>query len=106
MTRRWRRGEPRLIQEILSMSQMTMPVQTVCRSCNRPIFWASCTSTGNPMPVDVEPVPGGNVLLYRRSNGLLRAEVLGKDVPRSPERKYRINHFATCKNADQHRKGT
>ncbi len=86
------------------MSQMSLPRQAQCKSCGAPIYWATCISTGNPMPVDVDPVSNGNVLLYRRSNGLLRAEVLGKDVARSPERKYRLNHFATCKHADQHHK--
>lgn len=86
------------------MSQTSMPAMATCKSCGAPIYWATCTSTGNPMPVDVEPTPDGNVLLYRRSNGVLRAEVLGKDVPRSPERKYRVNHFATCPQSDQHHK--
>lgn len=97
-----RRSGPRSIQEVLPMPQLTMPVQAACKSCGAPVFWAT-TKDGKAMPVDVEPRLDGNVLLFRRSNGLLRAEVIGKDVPRSPDRKYRVSHLATCPAAANHR---
>jgi hypothetical protein len=53
-----------------------------CRSCAAPIIWFR-TSAGNWMPVNAETVMLGDVVL---------------DLPRH------ISHFATCKNADQHRK--
>ena len=52
------------------------------------------------MPLDAEPVAGGNVVIR---DGI--AVVIKKDdVPGADEKRYR-SHFATCVNHAQHRKG-
>lgn len=53
-----------------------------CRSCNAPIIWFR-TARGSNMPVDVGSVDRNDVKL---------------------DMKRHISHFATCKNADQHRR--
>lgn len=74
-----------------------------CRSCDASIVWAD-TSSGSRMPVDAEPVPDGNLVLTYPSPGRALAlvvdpaQLLLDDPPR-----YR-SHFATCPNADQHRR--
>lgn len=69
-----------------------------CKSCGASIRWAK-TPTGKSMPLDFEPAADGNIVLI---DGLATAaspmELLsGKPVFRS--------HFATCPNAQAHRKG-
>jgi hypothetical protein len=82
-----------------------LPTAT-CRSCNAPVIWARSASSGRLMPVDREPVDGGNVLVTRGPSGFT-ATVVGKqpqpnlfgdDGPRY------TSHFATCPNADTHRR--
>jgi hypothetical protein len=66
-------------------------------------MWAT-TTNGRRIPLDVAPVPDGNIVLTYPSPGTALAivvdpaqQIIG-DGPR-----YR-SHFATCPNADQHRK--
>jgi hypothetical protein len=56
------------------------------------------------LPVDRDPVPDGNILLYRRPDGSVRAEVLGKGAPRPEGWPLRVSHFLTCPQAKQHRR--
>jgi hypothetical protein len=62
-----------------------------CRSCNAEIRWAVMQS-GARMPFDVEPVSPPNGM-YFLDNGY------AKKLPT-----VHISHYATCPNADQHRK--
>lgn len=50
-----------------------------CRSCDREIEWVENEKSGKVMPLDLDPVPGGN------GNG------------------DRVSHFSTCPDADAHR---
>lgn len=78
-----------------------------CRSCPAEIVWARTTgSSGKLMPIDAAPVDGGNVLVDFSHDPPL-ATVVGKrtqpslfgdDGPRY------TSHFATCPNADSHRR--
>jgi hypothetical protein len=78
-----------------------------CRSCGAEIKWARTEKNGKPIPVDPEPVEGGNLELHADDDGELVARALcgqeqtlpGMDLPD----RY-VSHFATCPNADQHRK--
>lgn len=79
---------------------------STCRSCDAEVIWARSSSTGHLMPVDAQPVDGGNVLLST-GPGVRIATVVGKkaqpnlfgdDGPRY------TSHFATCPNADTHRR--
>jgi hypothetical protein len=77
-----------------------------CRSCGAPIVWAVTEATGRRMPIDPEPTSGGNVILsddnppvalvLPAGQASLFAHGTGADRFTS--------HFATCPNADAHRK--
>jgi hypothetical protein len=81
---------------------------TACRSCGAEIVWAF-TPDGRRMPVDAQPVDGGNVLLTPavEPRGAPTATVVGKraqptlfgdDGPRY------VSHFVTCPDAARHRR--
>lgn len=55
-----------------------------CRSCGEYIVWVK-TQAGNNMPVDADSFTEGDELVYDAEAG-------------------HISHFATCPNADSHRK--
>jgi hypothetical protein len=77
-----------------------------CRSCGAAIRWA-VTATGKRIPLDPEPVDGGNIVIDNSGPHGPIATVVGKatqpglfgdDSPRY------VSHFATCPNADRHRR--
>jgi len=79
-----------------------------CRSCGASITWA-WTLNGKRMPIDAEPVEDGNLEIAARNDegepvvrylsGGDRNPLPGFDlVPRY------VSHFATCPNAQDHRK--
>jgi hypothetical protein len=71
---------------------------SACRSCGAPIRWV-ITVNDKRMPVDDEPVPDGNVLLDGdRATVIDPGQLLLDDPPRF------VSHFATCPNADHHRR--
>lgn len=83
-----------------------------CSSCRASIIWTR-TTTGSRMPVDPVPVADGNVaLVVRGADGagltaiVLKsrrdAHLLSGALTAGPRYK---SHFATCPNADKHRKG-
>lgn len=68
-----------------------------CRSCKRPIRWA-VTTKGRRIPLDPEPVAGGNVRLTRSSDGDV-AEILSGsalDAAKSRLERLFMPHHATC----------
>lgn len=66
-----------------------------CKSCGAEIEWVR-TTKGNNMPLDPIPVAGGNIEML--ING--RAQVVEPD-----EDKIRsVSHFATCPEAQSHRR--
>jgi hypothetical protein len=54
-----------------------------CKSCGEYIVWVK-TEAGNNMPVDADSFEEGDELVYDKDK--------------------HISHFATCPNADQHRR--
>lgn len=81
--------------------------EAACRSCGAPIVW-TVTMNGKRMPVDLDPVgdvPGA--MLFRveedPSNGDLIATFIKSDQRYREEELY-VSHFATCPQADQHRR--
>jgi hypothetical protein len=68
-----------------------------CRSCGAPIYWGR-TEAGKAMPVDVEPTPDGNVILFDR-RGSVVALVLRRGEKAPPGAKLRKAHHATCPHA-------
>lgn len=80
-----------------------------CESCGADILW-TYTETGKRMPVDAHPVAGGNLIVTTGQGeraDLLRASVVGStiDLTNPYDTGVRhLSHFATCPNANQHRK--
>lgn len=80
---------------------------SACRSCGAAVVWA-VTGTGKRLPLDAEPVDGGNVLLAPAAPGQTplatvvgkrgQPSIFGDDGPRY------TSHFATCPQADAHRR--
>lgn len=82
-----------------------MKITASCSSCSAEIIWAQ-SETGKPMPVDAEPVAGGNVELQLPDDPRDPpvAHVLRKGESKPPP--LYVSHFTTCPNAALHRKGT
>lgn len=89
-----------------------------CRSCNAPMIWTRTKASGSWMPVDSEPVPGGNVTLLSGNDyadGVPRSVVnggsfagdgakqLGFDDPDGQALGY-VSHFSSCPAASEHRR--
>ncbi len=82
---------------------MTEPRKSKCRSCGADIYWAT-TEKGKSMPVNVEREMDGNISLFlHRPTGELTAMV-HKPGGGPWEDRY-VSHFATCPQAQQHRRG-
>lgn len=85
-----------------------------CRSCNAEIVWATTLIGGKAMPVDPTPSPDGNLLLAAvdpddasAGYAAIMLTNLTDEARASAERAAVVlheSHFATCPNADQHRK--
>lgn len=76
----------------------TAPV--LCSSCRAPIVWTHTTS-GERMPVDPEPVAGGNIRLTT-AHGTLLASVVGSTIDLFDQSDDGIryqSHFASCPDA-------
>ena len=75
------------------------PLVTTCSSCGAPVEWIRNARTGKLAPIDVDPVPDGNVLVD---------DVYGERVyrvVRAPRGALlRTSHFATCPDANEWRK--
>lgn len=80
-----------------------------CKSCAAPIVWAK-TRTGKSMPLDVDPVPHGNVTIVDYVNPgavtptpvVVVGQLALDDTPVSVWR-YQ-SHFSTCPDAVAHRR--
>lgn len=75
-----------------------------CRSCHAPIEWVIVEqadgSRRKRMPIDPEPVVGGNLQIVDRAwdgTAVVRVVEPQPGLPR------RVSHFATCPNAADHR---
>ena len=74
-------------------------MSATCSTCGAPIVWAKTLEKGKPAPFDAAPVPEGGFTLEAGVAipvGLLTAE----NEPRY------VSHFATCPDADKHRRLT
>jgi hypothetical protein len=68
---------------------------SICKSCGAPVLWSK-TTTGKAIPLNPVPIVGGNLELV---DGVARV------VKPHPAVKLYVSHFATCAQADAHRKG-
>lgn len=65
-----------------------------CRSCNAPIRWALTVKNGKHIPIDVEPVPDGNLVIEHRNGGDEARPAT--DTDKKLMRPLFKSHFATC----------
>ncbi len=99
-------------------------VPRVCPSCTAAIYWAQILVAAvdprdgatvwvrskkpdgrfKSMPVDSQPDPAGNVVLFHRPGEGIVCRVLRKGEAPPPGARLRMSHFATCPNRDQHRR--
>lgn len=76
---------------------------STCRSCGASIRWAITERSGKRIPVDAEPVAeGGNLLLTTDDPPIARVVSVDQLVIDDGVRF--VSHFATCPNADAHRR--
>lgn len=76
-----------------------------CRTCKAEIRWA-VTEQGRPIPLDLEPVPDGNIRLAAAHalGGMARAIVVPEQRRGELAGELYRPHFASCPHADQHRR--
>jgi hypothetical protein len=87
-----------------------------CGSCQAKILWPQTldenkqrvrdeeTGRFRSMPIDWEPTPNGNVIVFwREGEGFVCWTLKRGDKP-APGEKARTSHFVTCPNAPHHRK--
>ena len=74
-----------------------------CKSCTAEVFWAR-TASGKLIPIDAEPVEGGNVhVVTRRVDGTPATVRVAKEELVHPGYDTYVSHFATCPSANEHR---
>ena len=73
-----------------------------CRGCKAPVIWA-WTERGKKMPVDVDVVSEGPRFLLTVRTGQLIAAYVDRHDQRSSIFGH-TSHFATCPQADKHRR--
>lgn len=71
---------------------------SACRSCEAPIVWAEWEKSGKRVPLDEAPSAEGNVVMI---NGKCR---IATDEDKRLKRPLYKSRFATCPDADQHRR--
>lgn len=70
-----------------------------CKSCGAPITWA-ISAKGKAIPIDPSPVKSGNLVLIVEDprNAPTARYARDEEGPRY------VSHFATCAQADEHRR--
>lgn len=74
-----------------------------CRSCGAPITWAR-TKKDKTIPLDTNPVPGGNLVIVGRvktEHGM--APLVAMADADNTDRDHYVAHFSTCPAAEKHR---
>jgi hypothetical protein len=90
------------------MSEGTAEIPVArCKSCDQEIIWAAITKkdgTPGKMPFDKEPNEKGFYCLSRSADGKVTARYIAKGEEWPPGGKHRTSHFATCPEAEKHRR--
>lgn len=74
-----------------------------CKSCGAPIIWIK-TLKGKNMPCNAEKVRFNYRLGAKDRVVTMNGEVLSAEIREDGEEQGYISHFATCPNADKHRR--
>lgn len=77
---------------------------SACKSCGAPVKWARTEASNKPMPLDVQMVMGGNVIVVDRADTHAPIVRVLKKGEVDPERAAYQSHFVSCPERDQHRK--
>lgn len=72
---------------------------TRCERCGAEMFFAESAASGRRIPIDKDPVPGGNLAIGAEGTRLTALYV----TPEPGTIRY-VSHFATCKFAKEFRK--
>lgn len=83
------------------MTATTSHALAHCRSCGAPIRWATTRVSGQRIPLDAEPVEGGNVEVLGEVAGEWVVKVHKGAIP---DRLGFLTHFVTCPDAGSWRK--
>lgn len=76
-----------------------MPTITRCVSCQAPIFWALTHGKAKPMPVDAEPVEGGNLRLIKADTPPIVTASMQLELGEVDDGVRYQSHFASCPDA-------
>jgi hypothetical protein len=90
----WLCARRRRVRRAARGSQLEPPLNR-CKSCRRAVQWVEMASSGKRMPLDVAPAANGTIVIGADGKGY---------VDRNPGRAKFDSHFATCPNAQQHRR--
>lgn len=71
---------------------------SACRTCGAEVVWAIWEKTGKRAPFNLAPVEGGNVLLLPGEPPAARFVGAAAGLPLF------VCHFATCPDAEEHRR--
>jgi len=74
-----------------------------CRSCHKLVIWTQ-TARGKAMPVDAEPVKGGNVALAWHPDGTTVLSTIPKPHLAFGRRDLHVSHFVQCPDAGKWRR--
>ena len=90
------------------MNQIAFGTPAKCSACGAAIVWA-VTAKGKRMPVDPEPVVGGNLVLELAGSGaIVRVQTAAEKAEAAAVGKVLgtryVSHFATCPAAARFRK--
>lgn len=72
-----------------------------CRTCGAEILWLRTAATGALMPIDRVPVVDGNVAILDGKAHVIKGDLFEPMIEDGPRYK---SHFATCPDAQKHRK--
>lgn len=82
-----------------------------CKSCGQDIFWVKIRlGAGGRMPLDAEPVwvrkEAGGKAYFLQNGEAIRGRITGDadDDPDAEVVEAYVSHFATCPQADEHRR--
>jgi hypothetical protein len=79
-----------------------------CRSCHASLRWVRSAASHNSLPLNADPDPRGNIVVdYSAAEECELATVLKKGDPRRDDPKVTkyLNHFVTCPQSKQWRRG-
>lgn len=78
---------------------------STCSTCGAPIEWARTIKAGKAIPLDSGTYANGNLEVVRRDDdGTPCVRVVPIAERRELARQLRRSHFATCPQADEHRR--